>query len=180
MVIMIVGIQCHCRGSHFIVGTNHNYVHRLMIIIVIIFCYTLGLLPAVSFLSLTEQDSTISLTWTAPFTLDILDVHPDITYCVDVYKSKTSFPVFHSECGIPNTNFSYPTPPDSVCYIYIFTVTPVNGVGKGTRKTKHFIRLDKCKINIPIGNNIIFYNYIAPEMSEISRLGRNSYMITMV
>ena len=66
---------------------------------------------------------------------------------MDVYKSNTSSPAFHSECGINTTDFSYPTPPDSVCHKYIFTVTPVNLVGNGTRTTEQFVRTDTGTIN---------------------------------
>ena len=81
---------------------------------------------------MTVQDSTISLTWTAPFTLDIPG-DPDITYCVGVVNS-TSSSILHSQCGITETGFSFSIPPDSAChnYTFTFTITPVNVVGNGT------------------------------------------------
>ena len=91
-----------------------------------------GLLSAVGSLNITTLDSTLTLTWTPPFTLDIEAVESDISgYCVDVVNS-TSSSTLHSECGITETQFSYPIPPDSDCYVYNFTVTPVNIVGNGT------------------------------------------------
>ena len=95
----------------------------------------LGLLVAVGSLTMTVQNSIISLTWRAPFTLNILSENPDIEgYCVDVFNS-SSYTLVHSECGINDTLFNYPTPDDSVCHIYMFTVTPVNVVGNGTKNT---------------------------------------------
>ena len=64
---------------------------------------------------MTVQDSTISLTWTSPFTLDITGVDPDITYCVGVVNS-TSSSTLHSQCEITETEYEYPIPPDSACH----------------------------------------------------------------
>ena len=93
-----------------------------------------GLLDAVGALSVDLVDTNISLTWTAPFTLDISKVDPDITYCVDVVNSTSSSTVL-SECGIIETSFSFPI--GRVCdnLNYTFTVTPVNRAGNGTAVT---------------------------------------------
>ena len=95
-----------------------------------------GFLSAVGSLMMTVQNSTISLTWTAPFTLDITGVDPDITYCVGVVNS-TSSSTLHSECGITETEYEYPIPPDSACHDHMVTahVTPINVVGNGTSST---------------------------------------------
>jgi hypothetical protein len=74
--------------------------------------------------------TTITLTWTPPFTLDITGVEPDITgYCVDVISSST----LYSSCEINVTRFSYTLPPqESACYNFTLVVTPMNVVGNGT------------------------------------------------
>ncbi len=78
---------------------------------------------------LSLECSTLNLTWTPPFSLDILGVDPDITgYCVDVVSS-TSSATLHSECNITRAEFTnLLLPTDSIQ----FTVTPVNVVGNGT------------------------------------------------
>ncbi len=95
----------------------------------------LGLLPAVGSLTAIPipLDSTISLTWTPPFSLDIPGVDPDITgYCVGVVNSTSSL-VIHFQCGITDTQYNYTVLPTSTpCDTYTFTVTPVNIVGHGT------------------------------------------------
>ena len=96
-----------------------------------------GILSAVGSLRATSQNYTFFLTWTAPFTLDIAGVDPDITYCVGVVNSTSS--TLHSQCGITETEYEYPIPPDSACHMYMFTVTPVNPVGNGQPSTQEGI-----------------------------------------
>ena len=107
-------------------------------------------------LMMTVQDSTISLTLTAPFTLDIRGVNPDITYCVDVVNS-TSSSTLHSLCGISETEYEYPIPPDSACHDHMVTVTPVNPAGNGTSSTLLYSETTECKCTIqcPYGLHII-------------------------
>ena len=99
-----------------------------------------GLLSAVGSLNITASDSTLSLTWEPPFTLDITNVDPDITgYCVDVINS-TSLVTLHSECGINTTMFTYPLPDDSIhCTVVLFNVVPHNIVGPGESAAKSYI-----------------------------------------
>ena len=92
---------------------------------------SLDLLGVVSSISLTVKNSTITLNWLSPFSLDIYNVDPDITYCVNVLNS-TTHTVVDSQCGITETEYEYPVPPDAICHIYLFTVTPINVVGNGT------------------------------------------------
>ena len=106
-----------------------------------IILHVLGRLTAVESLTLNPQpqDSAITLTWTPPFTLDIRGIKPDISgYCVDVFTASSSARL-HSECEITDTKFSYPMPPRNWCDLIIFTITPVNVVGNGTRNTVSYM-----------------------------------------
>ena len=96
--------------------------------------HTAGQLSAVGSLNVTMvYNSTLSLTWTPPFTLDITDVNPDINgYCVEA--TLLSLTVC-SLCGINMNEFNYTLPPDSACHTYNFTVVPVNIIGNGTSAT---------------------------------------------
>ena len=92
--------------------------------------FSLGLLSTVGSLHITASNTALSLTWEPPFTLDIVGVDHDITYCVDVVDS-TSSTTLHSQCDITETEFSLPLL-DAVCHSsLILTVTPVNIVGRG-------------------------------------------------
>ena len=90
-----------------------------------------GLLSAVGNLMVSVDGSIASLSWTAPFSLDIPE-DPDIMgYCVDVYGSDDS--LIFSLCGINETALNYTLPSDYSDYT--FTVTPVNVVGNGSNSS---------------------------------------------
>lgn len=105
-------------------------IHGAQVYLIII----AGLLSAVTSPSIIQQDSTLFLNWTAPFSQDISGVEPDITgYYVNVFIND----VFDSTEFVDVTEFTYHIPPDSRgsgCVIQ-FTVTPVNLVGNGTSAT---------------------------------------------
>ena len=75
----------------------------------------------------------VSVSWDAPFTLDITDTDPDITYCVDIFSTTDWSHVF-SECGINDTvyNVSLDNVSGRTCDNFNISVTPVNGAGNGS------------------------------------------------
>lgn len=88
-------------------------------------------------MNLTLQNSSIlSLSWIAPFTLDITYSLHDITYCVDIRYDGFDSRLL-TECAITETQFSFPLPSRSWCGV-CFTVTPVNCVGNGTSEATCF------------------------------------------
>jgi hypothetical protein len=115
-------------------------------------------LSAVGSLTLTPQDSrtTVLLSWTPPFTLDIFNVNPDIAgYCVDVVGSSSA--MLHSECGITVTEFTYPLPTMNWCDVYTFTVTPVNVVGNGTLSSLNYQEIQSKNLVILYVTMLTFY-----------------------
>ena len=106
-----------------------------------------GLLDAVGSLEVNmSQDSSLSLSWRAPFTLDITGIDPDIQYCVDVMTTTSSLTTWR----INITEFSYSLPPDNSCHDYYeFTVTPVNVVGNGTPSSLNYSN-NNCKQYVSI------------------------------
>ena len=90
-------------------------------------------MPSVNDLNISSDATSVTIAWTAPFSLDVTGVDPDIWYSVLIYNvtdEPTTIPC--TDCiNITETNYTltpdYPTP----CHKYVFTVIPVNGVGQG-------------------------------------------------
>ena len=88
--------------------------------------------------SLERNASTLS--WVAPFSLDLTGVDPDIVYCVEVYNITCGRrDLIISNCNVTETSYSdtsgYMAPSG---YIYEYTVTPrsnVEGASNGTNVT---------------------------------------------
>ena len=68
--------------------------------------------------------TSVTLTWDAPFSLDLTTAELDIQYCVDMH----SFPgrqLVESTCDIINTNYTFSTSDQDQL---VFTVTPRSNV----------------------------------------------------
>ena len=53
--------------------------------------------------------------------------------------NSTSSSTLNSECGITETEYEYPIPPDSACHGHMVTVIPVNLAGNGASSTQEGI-----------------------------------------
>ena len=89
---------------------------------------------------------SILLTWDAPFTLNVTNVEPDITYCMDVYINVDQvIPHYiRSTCGITATayNVTFNEGEVTSCDTVSVTVTPVNGLNNNeTRRINNSIYL---------------------------------------
>ena len=86
---------------------------------------TSGPLDSVTGLRLDIVTSTsVTLTWDAPFSLDLTTVEPDIQYCVDVYSVPRG-QLVESTCDIIDTNYPFSTSDQDQL---VFTVTPRSNV----------------------------------------------------
>lgn len=103
-----------------------------------------GLLGDVGSVEITSlQSLTISLTWTPPFTLDIVDEPDIIGYCVlvnedsyvDVEVSTSSLP---SNCTISQPEYNFTLPSGSTCRVYKFAVYAFNVVGNGMQSNASY------------------------------------------
>ena len=103
-------------------------IHR-----VIIMCTIFQVLwrDSTSLVSLFRISQFPSCAWEAPFTLDLTRVDPDITYYVDVMDSLRN--TLYSQCGINITSVTIPLDADLMCQANVYTITPVNPAGNGTR-----------------------------------------------
>ena len=110
-------------------GTKINNVHVSDFICTTLFLTYPGPLDAVT--SLTKNGSTLS--WVAPFSLDLTNIDPDIVYCVDVYNITCGGrDLVSSDCHVTDTNYTA----FSDGYLYEYIVTPrsnVEGAGNGTQ-----------------------------------------------
>lgn len=70
--------------------------------------------------------------WKAPFTLNITNTEPDISYCVQMLNLSNGN-VLTSVCSIVVTGFHYTLKSNDFCYKNHLrvTVTPVNEAGYG-------------------------------------------------
>ena len=78
--------------------------------------------------------SSITLTWQPPFSLDIPNTDPDMTFCVEVYNVSEGerTPLHHlGQCSIVTPHYTIPTNNSGLMLHYQFIVTAVNVVGRG-------------------------------------------------
>ena len=75
------------------------------------------------------------MSWTAPFSLDVTGVDPDIWYSVLIYnvtdeENPTAIPC--TDChSLTQTHYIFSPHYPSPCHKYTFTVIPYNGAGQG-------------------------------------------------
>ena len=95
----------------------------------------LGPLPEVSHVQLNSNTSSITISWTAPFSLDIIGVDPDIWYSVLIYNvtdENNPTAILCTDCSnITETHYTFTPDYLSPCHVYNFSVIPVNGAGQG-------------------------------------------------
>jgi len=92
-------------------------------------------LAAVSYLKIYPQQTSILLTWTPPFSLDITGVDPDLWYCVEVFNVTAGRALFTTNCSVYEPEFEFTVPNPSPCDQFEFRVIPVNGAGNGNVTT---------------------------------------------
>ena len=86
-------------------------------------------------MEVTYGATSVIISWTPPFSLDVTDVDPDIWYSVLVYNvtdenNPTAFPC--TGCiNITETHYTFTPDYLSPGHIYLITVIPFNGAGQG-------------------------------------------------
>ena len=98
--------------------------------------FMIGILKGVPALTVDfEGISTLSVDWERPYSLNLSNVEPDITYCLDVkiFNDSSRLGFIFSTCGIIVTEYVFHNIVDSrPCDVYEVFVTPVNGAGNGS------------------------------------------------
>ena len=93
-----------------------------------------GLLSAVGNLTATSDGTSVTLSWTPPFSLDVTGVEHDIWYSVFIYNvtdenNPTAIPC--TDCtNITETHYTFIFTLECV-NVYNFSVIPLNGAGQG-------------------------------------------------
>ena len=94
-----------------------------------------GSLSAVSDLRASSNASSVTISWTAPFSLDVTGVDPDIWYSVLIYNvtdENNPTAILCTDCiNITETHYTFTPDYLSPCHVYNFSVIPVNGAGQG-------------------------------------------------
>ena len=79
--------------------------------------------------------ASISVSWEAPFSLDLTTAEPDIQYCVDVYNVTEGEDLVESRCDITETFYIFTPDNPSPDNLFNFTVTPRSNVPGGLNGT---------------------------------------------
>ena len=114
--------------------------------------------------------SSINVSWSAPFSLDVTDVDPDIWYSVLIYNvtdEENSTAVPCTDChNLTQTHYIFSPDYPSPCHKYTFTVIPYNGAGQGessqtTRESSHMnIYMQPHRTNaMPVLSFVIFQKF---------------------
>ena len=95
-----------------------------------------GPLSAVGDLKFDAKNaSSATISWSAPFSLDVTGVDPDIWYSVLIYNvtdENNPTAILCTDCiNITETHYTFTPDYLSPCHVYNFSVTPLNGAGQG-------------------------------------------------
>ncbi|CAI8051932.1 hypothetical protein GBAR_LOCUS28410, partial [Geodia barretti] len=92
-------------------------------------------LTAVGGLRVTSNASSVTISWSAPFSLDVTGVDPDIWYSVLIYNvtdENNPTAILCTDCiNITETHYTFTPDYLSPCHVYNFSVIPLNGAGQG-------------------------------------------------
>ena len=141
-------------SSHYINNTFLAIYSQWMSISLchdIIIFYT-GILAAPNNITVQNGIRSITISWSAPFSLDVSEVDPDIWYTVlisNVTDEDNPTAVPCTDChNLTQTHYIFSPDFPSPCHNYTFTVIPQNRVGNGTWSESimgHHTKGDLCK-----------------------------------
>ena len=99
--------------------------------------------------------SSVTISWTAPFSLDVTGVDPDIWYSVLIYNvtdENNPTAILCTDCiNITETHYTFTPDYLSPCHVYNFSVIPVNGAGQGESNTSVTGYVLNCKYGLLVG-----------------------------
>ena len=111
-----------------------------------------GPLSNVVDLKATINASSVSVLWSAPFSLDVTGVDPDTWYSVLIYNvtyKNNPTAILCTDCiNITETHYTFTPDYLSPCHVFNYSVIPMNGAGLGESNT------------VTVGGGIWNYNMI--------------------
>lgn len=94
--------------------------------------FFIGLLSSVVILDTDSSTSSVTISWIAPFSLDVTDMDPDVWYSILIYNvtdKDNPTAVRCTDChNLTQTHYIFSPDHPSPCHKYNFTVIPYNGV----------------------------------------------------
>ena len=96
---------------------------------------TTGNLSAVSNIAVHNNSTTIRVTWTAPFSLDLTNAEPDIAYCVDIFNITNEERHILTNCSVLQTHYRFVSNDSNPRDQFKFIITPrsnIEGARNGT------------------------------------------------
>ncbi|CAI7992172.1 hypothetical protein GBAR_LOCUS937, partial [Geodia barretti] len=77
---------------------------------------------------------SVTISWSAPFSLDVTGVDPDIWYSVLIYNvTDENTPTAIPSVDVTNTSYTFTPGSATPCQKFLFSVIPFNGAGQGER-----------------------------------------------
>ena len=99
--------------------------------------------------AIISSGSSVSISWTAPWSLDVTGVDHDIWYSVliqNVTDEDRPTDILCTDCtNITETHYTFTPDHLSPCHVYNFTIIPANGAGLGERSNISTITSSKFK-----------------------------------
>ena len=85
----------------------------------------------------SDNQRSLNISWTAPFSLDVTDSTPDVWYIVIIHNVTDEIPgiVVPYHCNITETCCVFTPSHPHPCHKYSFTVIPQNEAGDGMQST---------------------------------------------
>ena len=117
-------------------GVEKHFMCKCMAVTLLL---SSGILSAVTDLASINNETSVTISWTAPFSLDVTGVHPDIWYSVLIYNvtdENNPTAILCTNCtNITETHYTFTPDYLNACHEYNFSVIPFNGAGQGESST---------------------------------------------
>ena len=135
--------------------------------------FFLGPLSAATGLTATHNATSITISWEAPWSLDVTGVDHDIWYSVliqNVTDENNPTPISCTDCtNITETVYTFTPDHLSPCHVYKFSVTPFNGAGQGEGSNYYSTLHDlSCTFDLSLISLMTIFLHVDLPISEVN------------